>query len=208
MRRNVSASAVTGPGRIFVIVTGVSALVFCAANVRVQAAYDAYLRIEGLDGSSKDPAHLNWIALTRVVAGDLNGDAMADREASTPSISELTAHTGAATGGAGTGKAYQNDTTSNFGTGMSKAAASRDMASGQASGKRQHKPLVIVKEVDAASPKLAQACASGKHFSSVEVDLGGRQYMLYDVMVASDQKSSGYRTTETITLNYEKIEMK
>src|SRR5262252_7030642 len=119
--------------RRFVIVTGVSALVFCAVNVRVQAAYDAYLRIEGLDGSSKDPAHLNWIALTRVVAGDLNGDAMADREVSAPPVSELTAHTGAATGGAGTGKVYEKDTTNNFGTGISKATESRDVGSGQAS---------------------------------------------------------------------------
>jgi len=182
MRRYVSASAVTRLRRVFVIVTGVSVLVFCAANVRVQAAYDAYLRIEGLDGSSKDPAHLNWIALTRVVAVDLNGDAMADRQAT--------------------------GTTSNFGTGMSKATASRDMASGQAGGKRQHKPLVIEKEVDAASPKLAQACAGGKHFSSAEVDLGGRQYMLYDVTIASDERTTGYRTMETITLNYEKIEVK
>jgi len=208
MRRYVSASAVTGLWQIFVIITGVSVLVFCAANVRVQAAYEAYLRIEGLDGSSKDPAHLNWIALTRVVAGDLNGDAMADREASTPSVSELTAHTGAATGGAGTGKVYEKDTTNNVGTAMSKATAPRDIASGQASGKRQHKPLVIVKEVDAASPKLAQACATGKHFSSAEVDFGGRQYKLYNVMIASDQKSSGVRPTETITLNYEKITSK
>ena len=89
-----------------------------------------------------------------------------------------------------------------------KATEPPDVASGQASGERRHKQLVIVKEVDAASPKLAQACARGKHFSSAEVDLGGRQYKLYDVMIASDQKSSSVRPTETITLSYEKVEMK
>jgi type VI protein secretion system component Hcp len=188
--------------RFFLTLAGMSAMVFFAASVRVQAAYDTYLRIEGLDGSSKDPAHLNWIAVTRVVAGDLNGDAIADREAS-----DLTSH-GAPTGGAGTGKVYQKDATNNFGTGSSKAVAQGDTPSSQASGKHHHKQFVIVKELDGASPKLAQACISGRHFSLAEVDLGDRHYKLYDVIVASDQKSGGDRPTETIALNYEKIEMK
>lgn len=186
---------------ILTIATGVSALILCVASLRVQAAENAYLKIEGLDGSSKDPAHLHWIEVTRVAAGDLNGEAMADREA----VAEATAHTGS---GGGAGKATRNDVASTPSTGMSSKAgtAPRDAATGQASGKRQHEPFVIMKLVDAASPKLAQACASGKHFTSVEVDLGGQHYELWDVVIAADQKSSGgEKPTETITLTYQKI---
>lgn len=189
--------------RISLVLAGLAVLIMCATSVRVMAAVDAYLKIEGIDGSSKDPGHANWIGVTRVAAGDLNGDAAADREASAPSVSEVTAH--AATSGAGAGKVTETKSAS----GTSATAAPRDMATGMASGKRMHKPFVIVKEMDAASPKLMQACASGKHFPSVVVDMGGKQYTLYDVVIASDQKmAGGERPTESITLTYQKIEMK
>jgi type VI secretion system secreted protein Hcp len=44
--------------------------------------------------------------------------------------------------------------------------APRDASSGLATGKRQHKPLVITKEVDTASPKLLQAKATNEVFTS------------------------------------------
>ena len=178
---------------------------FGAANAR--AAVDAFLKIEGIDGESKDAAHMNWIEVQRVVSGgDLNAAAMADREASAPSVSELAARkaggsqttVGSATGGAGAGKI---------------TAGTPSSASGMASGKRQHQPLVVIKMVDKASPLLTQACASGKHFSMAEVDVvsGGStlRYELTDVIIAAVQKSSGGdRPTESITLNYTKIEYK
>jgi type VI protein secretion system component Hcp len=187
--------------RLFAIVLGISALSICVASIRVHAAFEAYLKIEGLDGGSKDPAHTGWIAISRVVAGDLNADAAADRESSSPSVSELTVRK------AGGGEATKN---SRPVTAANKAVQSpRDIASGQASGKRMHKPFVIMKEMDKASPKLFEACASGKHFPSVTVDMGGKQYTLYDVVIASAQKSGGGpHPMETITLNYTKIEMK
>lgn len=187
--------------RLFAIVLGISALSVCIASIRVQAAYDAYLKIEGLDGGSKDPGHAGWIAISRVVAGDLNADAAADRESSSPSVSELTVRK------AGGGEAAKN---SKPGVGANKAVQSpRDIATGQASGKRMHKPFVIMKEMDKASPKLFEACSTGQHFPSVTVDMGGKQYTLYDVVIASAQKSgSNARPMETITLNYTKIEMK
>lgn len=186
--------------RLLFIITGISALSLCIANVRVQAAFDAYLKIEGLDGGSKDPAHIGWIAATHVVAGDLNGDAAADRESSQPSVSELTLRK--AGGGTVAAKSAKSGATSQS------AQAPRDMATGQASGKRMHKPLVIMKEVDVASPKLFQACASGKHFPSAIVETGGKQYKLYNVVIASVQKSSGGdRPMETVTLNFTKVEM-
>jgi type VI secretion system secreted protein Hcp len=43
----------------------------------------------------------------------------------------------------------------------------RDAASGQASGKRQHQPVVFVKEWGAASPQLFQALVSNESLKSV-----------------------------------------
>ncbi len=150
--------------RFLLLATGICALSLCIANVRVHAAYDAYLKIEGLDGGSKDPAHMGWIAVARVASGNLSAEAS--------------------------------------------SASGREMASGQASGKRMHKPFVIVKEIDQASPKLMQACTTGKHFSWAVVDSAGVQYKLYDVAIASVQKDNGGdRPMESVTLNYTKIEV-
>ena len=167
------------------------------------AAVDAYLRIPGLDGASKDPAHMNWITVSSVVAADLNGDAQADREASAPSVSELTAKPTPA------GAQKANIGSSSSGAGAGKVSAPRDIATGQASGKRMHKPFTITKEIDKASPLLAQACASGKHFQEVDVELAsGGKYKLTDVMISSDTKSSGGdRPMESISFTYQKIEM-
>jgi type VI secretion system secreted protein Hcp len=43
----------------------------------------------------------------------------------------------------------------------------RDLATGQASGKRQHKPILITKEWDAASPQLFSALVSNEVLKSV-----------------------------------------
>jgi len=192
--------------RSFLLGMGAAMLfLFGAANAR--AAFDAFLKIEGIDGTATDAAHMNWIEVQRVVSGgDLNAAAEADREASAPSVAELAARkaggsqttVGSATGGAGAGKV---------------TAGTPSAASGMSSGRRQHQPLVVIKMVDKASPVLAQACATGKHFSMAEVDVasGGSfmRYELTDVIIASVQKSSGGdRPTESITLNYTKIEYK
>ena len=142
------------------------------------AAIDTYIRIVGVDGTSKDPAHLNWITVSSVAAQDLNGDAQADRESVDALFRSLKPRavrkaTPAPGSGAGPGKA--------------KAA---DVATGQAAGKRIHKPFTITKEIDKASPLLAQACASGKHFPEVDVDLGSGHYKLSDVVISSDTKSA------------------
>ncbi len=154
------------------------------------AAIDTFIRIVGVDGTSKDPAHMNWIAVSSVVAQDLNSDAQADRESSMPSISETVVKSTASGSGAGAGKAKQ-----------------ADVPTGQATGRRMHKPLTIVREIDKASPLLAQACASGKHFSEVDVDLASGHYKLSDVVISSDTKSGGDRPVETISFTYQKIEM-
>ena len=43
----------------------------------------------------------------------------------------------------------------------------RDLASGQASGKRQYKPITIVKQVDASTPRLLEACATNEILPTV-----------------------------------------
>ncbi|MEO7239402.1 MAG: type VI secretion system tube protein TssD [Gemmatimonadales bacterium] len=49
----------------------------------------------------------------------------------------------------------------------------RDMASGQASGKRQHGPIVFTKMVGAASPQIFQALTSNEVLKSVVINLPG-----------------------------------
>lgn len=99
------------------------------------------------------------------------------------------------------------------------AATRRDVAagSGMASGKRQHKPLVITKPVDKASPKLQEAIASGKPIPRVELLLpkeGGAageyvKYQLKNVYISSIQvgraTARDHVPTETFSLNYEEI---
>lgn len=46
----------------------------------------------------------------------------------------------------------------------------RDAASGQASGKRQHKPIKITKETDASSPQLARAAAGREALREVVIE--------------------------------------
>jgi type VI secretion system secreted protein Hcp len=46
----------------------------------------------------------------------------------------------------------------------------RDMATGQASGKRQHSPIVITKEWGAASPQLFEALTANEVFGTVLVE--------------------------------------
>lgn len=72
---------------------------------------------------------------THVATGDVNGDGMPDVAKSNGSSS-----------GSGQNAAI-NTSHSNIKNG-------REAASGQASGKRQHEPLQIKKEIDKASPKL------------------------------------------------------
>jgi type VI protein secretion system component Hcp len=182
----------------------VSAPVFVTPSA--WAAVDAYIRIPGMDGASKEAAHMNWIMVSSVVAQDLNGDAQADRESSAPSVSEVVVSKSAS--GAGSGKATIGSATSGAGSGKA-AVAPRDAASGLPSGKRMHKPLAITKEIDKSSPLLSEACASGKHFQEVDVDLAsGGKYKLTDVMISSYSRSSGGdRPTESISFTYQKIEM-
>lgn len=178
---------------------GAAALILAGAGaVRAQTA--AYLRVVGpngvVSGESMDAAHKNWIAVNSVVSGDLNSGGQADRESSTPSVSELTAREAAS------GRA----------TGRAAVRAPRDVQSGTATGRRMHKPFVVMKKVDRASPVILQMSKSGQHLREVDVDLVSsgqlKHYKLMDVTVSSDKKSgSPGAPMETLAFNYAKIEM-
>lgn len=132
------------------------ALILAAAPMF--AASNAFLKIEGLDGGSKDPAHRGWIELQSVDVSALQ--------------------------------------------------APRDAATGQAAGKRQWKPIRIVKEVDAASPKLYQAALTSQHFSSAVLEVNGQHYSLQGIAVQGVQKQPAGRDThelEQVAFTFERI---
>jgi len=99
--------------------------------------------------------------------------------------------------------------------------APRDAATGQATGKRQHPPVKVVKQIDAASPQLQKAAATGEHLKEVVFQLyrnnAGKEELyetvrLTDAIISSFQNrgSSSVHSghpTEEISLEYSKIEI-
>ena len=57
-------------------------------------------------------------------------------------------------------------------------ALRRNAASGMASGKRQHKPITIVREVDAASPLIWSALVSNEGFKTITVECANGNHIL------------------------------
>jgi type VI secretion system secreted protein Hcp len=90
--------------------------------------------------------------------------------------------------------------------GASAVVSPRDAASGQATGKRQHRPLTFVHHVDKASPKLAQAAAKGTHIPRVLVEQGGVKYELEQVLIGMVKPGpgAGNLPTESVSLNFAK----
>jgi type VI secretion system secreted protein Hcp len=82
----------------------------------------------------------------------------------------------------------------------------RDVATGQASGKRQHDPIVIVREVDSASPLLLR----GLNLGTIKLATGADTYILTGVSVVSAknfviQGSVDRRELEQISITFQKI---
>ncbi|MBL7976348.1 MAG: type VI secretion system tube protein Hcp [Candidatus Kapabacteria bacterium] len=68
--------------------------------------------------------------------------------------------------------------TSSFSWGLSQTGgivSPRDPASGQATGKRQHSPIVLTKELDKSSPLLAvaEASAMSSNNPTITIDVNG-----------------------------------
>jgi type VI secretion system secreted protein Hcp len=66
----------------------------------------------------------------------------------------------------------------------------RDPATGQATGKRMHKPITITKEWDASSPQLFAALATNETlktvlFEFVKADAAGREAIFYTVTLTN-----------------------
>jgi type VI secretion system secreted protein Hcp len=81
--------------------------------------------------------------------------------------------------------------------------------SGSASGKRTHKPIVITKEVDGASPQLLQAHYTNEVFDNIVIQTLDDQNKVSKTITLtnatiSDLRKSG--TIEAISFTYEKIE--
>lgn len=83
-------------------------------------------------------------------------------------------------------------------TSVSQGMASRDAASGLATGKRQHKPVTITKSIDKASPVLAKALASGSPLSNVRIEVDGHVTVLKSAQVTSIEADG--KGNEIITL--------
>jgi len=69
-----------------------------------------------------------------------------------------------------------------------------------------HKPLVIKREIDKASPLLMKACASGELFSAAEVDVveNGRtvHYKMSDVIISSVSKAAAAETADGVGVTH------
>jgi type VI secretion system secreted protein Hcp len=93
----------------------------------------------------------------------------------------------------------------------------RDQASGLPTGKRQHKPFLITKELDKSTPVLLDALTSGKVFRTVEVEIQHRLrgdtsvtiYTLENAQLVSYSSTSQPSDvpTEQVTLVFEKIKI-
>jgi len=102
----------------------------------------------------------------------------------------------------------------------------RDAASGQATGKRQHKPFRIVKLINKGSPPLLTALVKNEKLPAVEVSVwtpgqSGQEvkvltYKRTDAFVASirpwmpnknDPSTQNYPPAEEISFTYQKIEV-
>ena len=94
-----------------------------------------------------------------------------------------------------------------------------DLGSGQLTGRRQHSPITIVREVDEASPLLWQALCSNERFASASLsfarpDSSGREIVTHTI-VLTNGAIVGYRTyhgqrgkkRETVTLAFDDWEV-
>ncbi len=100
----------------------------------------------------------------------------------------------------------------------------RDLHTGLPTGKRIHKPLVIVKHIDKSSPKLYQALTSGEQLSEVVLDYWrinpqGNEEKYYTIKLETAivvsletyypetflEENENYKHMEKVAFTYEKI---
>ena len=84
----------------------------------------------------------------------------------------------------------------------------RDPASGQATGKRQHKPLTITKEIDKSTPLLMKAIFTNQTLPAVQFDLknaAGKTVATIKLTNAQVSVRSQAGLTEHVSFTYQKI---
>jgi hypothetical protein len=100
----------------------------------------------------------------------------------------------------------------NFATGAHGAGGGG--GAGSSAGKVSVHDISITKQVDKASPKLAQFCANGKHIPNVKIEMrkAGKTYLTYTLtnVVISSYQTGGHadQPSESLSLNFTKIEIK
>lgn len=135
-------------------------------------AFDAFLKVEGIDGESNDAKHVKWIEILSYSHG----------------LSQPPSATVSSSGGAGSGRVNMQD-------------------------------FSIVKHLDSASVKLAEACCTGKHIPKVSLEIcraGGdklkyMEYKMSTVMVSGvrpggSAKGGDEVPLEEVSFNFGKIE--
>ncbi len=74
----------------------------------------------------------------------------------------------------------------------------RDVATGQASGKRQHGPIVVTKVVGTASPQIFQALTTNEVLKSVGIELPGGEGSGYTIKLSNATVSELKQYTEVL----------
>ena len=74
----------------------------------------------------------------------------------------------------------------------------RDVATGQASGKRQHGPIVVTKVVGTASPQIFQALTTNELLKSVGIELPGGEGSGYTIKLSNATVSEIKQYTEVL----------
>ncbi len=97
-------------------------------------------------------------------------------------------------------------------------AAPRDVATGQATGKRQHEMIIIKKTTDKASPQFFKNCVAGAHYKSVTVEMrkaGGTpatsgapflKFEFKDVLVSSVRTLDGGAQLKEVRFSYQSMQ--
>ncbi len=98
----------------------------------------------------------------------------------------------------------------------------RDVATGQASGKRQHKPVAITKEWGPATPQLFQALVTNEVLKSVLIEFvavgrDGRSEVAHSMRLTNatvahlrqftEKEQAGLRPLEEVSFTFQKIEI-
>jgi type VI secretion system secreted protein Hcp len=100
--------------------------------------------------------------------------------------------------------------------------SSHDLATGQASGKRQHKPVTITKEWGAATPQLFQALVTNEILKTVLIEFigvsrDGRSEVAHWIRLTNatvshireftEKEQAGLRPLEEVSFTFQRIEI-